>query len=391
MKSIMMRLLFAALVLIVGIGETQANPIPVYEYVTVMFDANGGTVSKKSVWKRSDKTVGTLPTPKRDGYVFTGWYTKANGGVQVTSSTRIHELDYDWDDLKAVVYAHWSLNGVNIPAFWQTAHVLRGCCCDMSEMPIGVCEIKCGKANKTGIAKVSMNITPFAGKKRSYKGVSVNVLQGGSVEVEWPQQGYAVYIEEDGYFSGGDYYDSEYVWQAELGGNLNDGTHYFLVNEDANNVDELVHDAIESGRLRLHSCYCFGNIELWKPFYSDWDNFGGAQEFHVYGKKWDFGRIPSLKYKRINMDDYWEYVLDYSDSGKPNYPATKLSYNPKTGIFKGSFKLILDPIVCCEYHGQPTTLKKFTINVAGVVSYGEGYGIATCKKPFVATWPTYIW
>jgi uncharacterized repeat protein (TIGR02543 family) len=51
------------------------------------FDANGGTVSptaKNAVFK---KAVGTLPTPKRTGYTFTGWYTAKTGGTKFTATT----------------------------------------------------------------------------------------------------------------------------------------------------------------------------------------------------------------------------------------------------------------------------------------------------------------
>lgn len=44
-------------------------------------------------------TAGTLATPTRNGYVFTGWYTAPTGGTQVTSATTI--------TADMTVYAHW--------------------------------------------------------------------------------------------------------------------------------------------------------------------------------------------------------------------------------------------------------------------------------------------
>ena len=45
-------------------------------------------------------TIDVLPQPVRDGYVFLGWYTAAQGGTQVTESTPI-------DALEITLFAHW--------------------------------------------------------------------------------------------------------------------------------------------------------------------------------------------------------------------------------------------------------------------------------------------
>lgn len=54
---------------------------------TVSFNANGGTVGTSSKSVTYDAAYGTLPTPTRDGFTFTGWYTAASGGNLVTAST----------------------------------------------------------------------------------------------------------------------------------------------------------------------------------------------------------------------------------------------------------------------------------------------------------------
>ncbi|MDR1800864.1 MAG: InlB B-repeat-containing protein [Lachnospiraceae bacterium] len=50
--------------------------------------------------KWTDPQAGTLTTPTRQGYTFTGWYTAATGGTQVTSTTII--------SANQTIYAHWS-------------------------------------------------------------------------------------------------------------------------------------------------------------------------------------------------------------------------------------------------------------------------------------------
>ena len=71
------------------------------------FEANGGNpVSNKAV--NFEKTYGELPIPTKDGYTFKGWFTSANGGTQVTSSTTVttdsdHKLYAQWDANKYTI------------------------------------------------------------------------------------------------------------------------------------------------------------------------------------------------------------------------------------------------------------------------------------------------
>jgi len=51
-------------------------------------------------------TYGTLPMPTREDYQFSGWYTAADGGSQVNSSTTAGSSGY------ATIYAHWTPNSI---------------------------------------------------------------------------------------------------------------------------------------------------------------------------------------------------------------------------------------------------------------------------------------
>lgn len=48
--------------------------------------------------------IGTLPTPTREGYVFLGWYTSAEGGSKITTSTIPNKQNVTY-------YAHWESDG----------------------------------------------------------------------------------------------------------------------------------------------------------------------------------------------------------------------------------------------------------------------------------------
>lgn len=64
---------------------------------------------------RYGSQFGELPTPSRSGLVFDGWYTAADGGQQVTSSTYLYagenevDLPIQENNLTFDLYAHWSI------------------------------------------------------------------------------------------------------------------------------------------------------------------------------------------------------------------------------------------------------------------------------------------
>ncbi len=76
------------------------NGADVITTYTVMFNANGGTVSPTSKNVNGGSAVGDLPTPTRNNYTFDGWYTASSGGTRVYSTTVVTgSITY---------YAHWT-------------------------------------------------------------------------------------------------------------------------------------------------------------------------------------------------------------------------------------------------------------------------------------------
>ena len=71
---------------------------------TVNFDPNGGVVSKASIPVTYGEAYGTLPTPTRTGYSFSGWYTAKTGGTKIVSSTMVGS------SAGSTLYAHWKAN-----------------------------------------------------------------------------------------------------------------------------------------------------------------------------------------------------------------------------------------------------------------------------------------
>jgi len=69
---------------------------------TVSFNANGGTVSPNSKNVFYKNAYGTLPTPSKTGYNFSGWYTASSGGTKVETNTIVNKLS------NHTLYARWS-------------------------------------------------------------------------------------------------------------------------------------------------------------------------------------------------------------------------------------------------------------------------------------------
>lgn len=70
--------------------------------VTIKLNKNGGKCSKSKITTTYGGKIGTLPTPTRSGYTFTGWYTKKSGGTKVTSTTKTKKILST-----KTLYAHW--------------------------------------------------------------------------------------------------------------------------------------------------------------------------------------------------------------------------------------------------------------------------------------------
>ena len=68
---------------------------------TVTFNANGGTTPTASKTVTYGSAYGTLPTPVRDGYAFTGWFTAADGGSEVKATDTVAITS------NQTLYAHW--------------------------------------------------------------------------------------------------------------------------------------------------------------------------------------------------------------------------------------------------------------------------------------------
>ena len=72
------------------------------ESCTVIFNPNGGKTSEKTRTISVGDVFGTLPTAKKKGFYFVGWYTDIKNGNKVDVQTKVNNKG------KITLYAHWS-------------------------------------------------------------------------------------------------------------------------------------------------------------------------------------------------------------------------------------------------------------------------------------------
>ena len=259
----------------------------------------------------------------------------------------------------------------SIPIEWQKARTLKGAfgegCGEDSSGAEGTALLKCGKANKRGIAKVSLTITPFSGKKQTYKAVSVDVSQGGRVDVQWPEtarlRGYNVSIDGDEFFGEPIYGDERpccspnAVWSADIGGPVA-GNHYLSFWSWYDTYYYYDDDYLYSG-----SEYAFLDaIGLLSKYEggvcvssSVSENMTDGLMFATSGNKWQF--------ESDSLDER---------------PRVRLSYSPATGLFKGTITIRVGPYCMRTESGGPRFQNK-NLKVTGAYIDGRFFGAATIK------------
>ena len=96
-------------------GETLAKYAEIGPLLTIDLKCDNGTVDQKSITAHNGHTIGTLPTPTRTGYTFTGWYTEPTGGSKVDSTTKLTKSTTLYAQWKKITYTiSFNANGGSV-------------------------------------------------------------------------------------------------------------------------------------------------------------------------------------------------------------------------------------------------------------------------------------
>lgn len=102
----------------------------------------------------------------------------------------------------------------------------------------------------------------------------------------------------------------------------------------------------------------------------------GAEPVVLVGGKWNFARASTVKWAKPKDASEKELVVDVGTNGeKSNRSGMKLTYVPKKGSFKGSFK-----VYALAKAGSATKLMQYRVGVTGIVADGVGRGTAVLKR-----------
>lgn len=309
----------------------------------------------------------------------------------------------------------------DVSAKWRKARMLTGVwgsgCGYGTEGIRGTCVLKCGKVNKKGLAKVSLKISPFDGKKITYRSTAVNVTSGGPITVRW-NGAYQVTIENDGSFSGEPIYNGERpacspnsVWSARVGGKLPGTTAYFtMTNLQPFDLGD-GWKALPSLMPWIDGCYGWEDVGSFTGFFDE-RPIKSCERININAStgRWSCDRAKAVKVSKVvyvpgkgvpiccpapeTAGTY--YCLQLPKSGCDNYgnlSKLKLTYNMKHGTFKGTFKIYASKLYvyeCLAPQPYKPKLKKVSAKVSGVVIDGEGIGSSVTPRSSCARTPMYF-
>lgn len=157
---------------------------------TVTFHANGGSVSTGSKSVTYGSVYGTLPIPTRTGYSFSGWYTSASGGTQVTNSTTVSITSGH------TLYAHWTQNPAS--TYTVTFNANGGNCTIASKnVTYGNTYGTLPTPTRTGYSFAGW-YTSASGGSRVMSSMTVSLAGNQTLYAHWTANTYAVTFDANG-------------------------------------------------------------------------------------------------------------------------------------------------------------------------------------------------
>ena len=248
------------------------------------------------------------------------------------------------------------------------AATVMGAAYDGDGAVVGIVELKLGKVNaKKGTGKVSGSFIGLDGKKLTLKAANADGIDGtapATVSLEVKNVGTMTVKIGGDKFAG-----SLGGWHVQSGAVGGDWTgRGATVGVDAGDVSMFAGTVLT-------------------------DLLPNDEQATANGGKWAFKKAAGVKWAKpkkgaeppeIYDEESGKGLIVDTSKDKTNLSGLKLTYTPKKGTFKGSFK-----VYALEGEGKATKLKKYTVKVNGVVVDSVGYGTAMCKKP-AASWPVTV-
>lgn len=152
----------------------------------ITFDANRGECEIKTVTITYGNKY-SLPTAERTGYTFAGWFTSADGGMQVTNQTTMNRAE------NHTLYAHWINNSYYV-SFDGNGGVVNGTKKLVTYLgTYGTLPT----AERTGYTFVGWFTSRTEGNEITASS-TVNISQAHTLYARWKANSYVILFDEDG-------------------------------------------------------------------------------------------------------------------------------------------------------------------------------------------------
>ena len=334
------------------VDQVTWTPRAIY---TVTFNANGGSGSMAS--QKFTQNVSQRLTANafwRLGYTFAGWATSPGGSAVYADGQSVKMTS------SRTLYATWNeIVAGRADPFFSKVQTPSGALYRGGTL-VGTVQVKFGKVSKKNTVKVSATATILVdgrAKKVTAKAVEVNVGAMRAVLAFRAPIGSLMFeARPDGTFTlrGASYF----MASAAVGG-VQNGHKTFTLNS---------FDLAVPGTL----------VNALLPY---------DVAFVEAGGKWQFAKAAGVRIAKnqVAVEGGLRHEADVvvvdDSAGKTNLSALKLTYTAKTGFFKGTFR-----VYAVETSNGRVKLVKFTVNVAGFVINGRGYGEAASRRPAGGPW-----
>lgn len=118
--------------------------------------------------------------------------------------------------------------------------------------------------------------------------------------------------------------------------------------------------------------------------YAELEAFPDDKQGYFNGSKFDFGKAPSLKFKKDKSKQY--YMVPINWTATPNANDIKLKYNKKKGWITGSYKIHTVTSNYYDDRSKPIKIKSYKASVNGV--WDDGY---SCFQTQVKMYGKTLW
>ena len=316
----------------------------------ILFHANNGTsqTSEQKFTYEEEVKLGANTFQYEDGE-FLGWALSPNGKVAYADGAALEDYSLIVNGV-INLYAVWlKYARVEADTAYNKAQQITAALYDARGELAGIVTFKIAKKDKKGNIKVSSTVTTLEGKKVSAKAVTIAVAAEGEVS------------------------RATLAFKSPIG-NMN-------FELDSEGRIELFGSAGEIDVANVGGNWTKTNSRV----YVDIGEVPNAVLKNLLpngvpvvpkGGKWSFAPAAQVKLVKDKSTGRYNVVVNTDNGKKSNLSAMKLSYTPKSAVFKGSFKI---------YALENNKLKKYTAKVTGLVVDGEGAGKATIPKPISKT------